>query len=177
MPKSHIKKANKQIIQKRQAIDDVLLNAQQCFKDAYFVGAILQYGLLVRLLEQHKYATADEKGDAYWNLAMSNIQRANQLTDTEATTADIHYQQARLQVCQALITYSDKNEIKACQEKLIELGDPTIQVELPIDDLSVKIEKPPVLHWKKILLQRFQQEQAAANVDCTTNTTASKRLT
>ncbi|MGE3317879.1 MAG: hypothetical protein AB7I18_01175 [Candidatus Berkiella sp.] len=177
MPKTSIKSANKRKIQQRQAIDDVLLNAQECFKEGYFTGAILQYGLLVRLLEQSKFATPDEKGDAYWNLAMSNIERANQLTDQDVPNADLYYAQARLQVRQALLTYKDKNEIKACQEKLVELGDPTIKVELPIEDFAVKVEKPPVLHWKKILLQRFQEEQAAANVECTMTAATSKRLT
>lgn len=176
MPKSNIKRASKRKIRQRQAIDDVLLSAQECFKEEYFSGAILKYGLLVRSLEQYKDATANEKGDAYWNLAMSCIQRANQLTNTDASTADILYQQARLQVRQALLTYEDKNEIIACQDKLIELGDPTIKVESPIEVRSVTVEKPPVLHWKKILLQRFQQEQAAANVVSTT-TAASKKLT
>jgi len=175
MPNYHIKKASRQKIQKRRAIDDVLLNAQQCFANENFVGAILHYGLLVRLIEENKHATDNEKGDAYWNLAMSNIRRANQLTDTEATTANIHYQQARLQVRQALLSYSDKDEIKACNEKLIELGDLPFEPELPAQDIPVVEQKQPVLHWKKILLQRFKEEQAAANVDCTTIATASKR--
>ncbi len=157
------------IAEQQQIIDEASLCADAFYQKGHFEMAATRYSHSVTLLTAFKQRRPFDLGHAYWNFAMANISWASQLQLTDPNKAQLLKDQAKLQIQEAMLAYpsSAKKDLQACQAKLTELTTFLITKEqsqsfIDVEEISSADEKPPVLHWKKALLQRYLQEHPQA---------------
>lgn len=166
-------KNNEQSAEQQRQIDEVSKSANDYYQAGHFEMAGNRYSQLINLLTESKPRKSPlALGHAYWNFAMSNISWASQLQLTAADKAQLLKDQAKLQIQEAMLAYpsSAKKHLNACQSKLTELTTFLVNQEqsqsiIDVEEISNEVEivkNPPVLFWKKALLQRYLLEQQNA---------------
>ncbi len=178
------KKLNEKIARQHQAIIDKQLEAQQHVDAGHFLQAMEHYAELIQLLTRFKKASPTALPDAYRHYADANYAMAKTLTSVDSEKAKLHYEQAVLQLQQALLHYPHKEtqSIKYCHQQLMSITtcraekdpDQDYPAVTDITGETAELMKQPkettILHWQKTLLQRFLIAQKEAINEITPST-------
>jgi hypothetical protein len=159
---------NKRLAQQQGDIDEISRSANEYYQSGHFEMAGNRYSQLITLLSEFKRRKPLALGHAFWNFAMSNISWASYLQLTDLNKAQLLKDQAKVQIQEAMLNYPSfaKNHLSACQAKLTELTTFLVQEEksvsyIDVEEISTEqpiFAQPPLLHWKKQLLQRYLNE-------------------